>query len=254
MRQLLVEAAQRTEAELRQAKEAAEQASRQKSEFLAKISHELRTPLNAILGFSEVMRLERFGEIPNDKYRGYVNDIHASGAHLLSLINDLLDLAKASYDQAKITFKELRLDEVLLDARSGVIRSNPSYKVDIFFEREIEEGDFISINGNEYLLKVAFSNIMENACKFSSDHACAVTIGFREKKTMLRFSDRGIGIRPEDLSHIFTPFYRGGNKNFASGNGIGLSLSAKIIHLHHGCILVDSKVNEGTTFTVELSR
>ncbi|HZE85216.1 MAG TPA: HAMP domain-containing sensor histidine kinase, partial [Puia sp.] len=219
--------------------------------FVSNISHELRTPLAAIIAELEVSAIK---ERTHEEYKEIIRLILSDARRLSRLSNDLLDLAKASYDQAKITFKELRLDEVLLDARSGVIRSNPSYKVDIFFEREIEEGDFISINGNEYLLKVAFSNIMENACKFSSDHACAVTIGFREKKTMLRFSDRGIGIRPEDLSHIFTPFYRGGNKNFASGNGIGLSLSAKIIHLHHGCILVDSKVNEGTTFTVELSR
>ena len=103
----------RTEAELRQAKEAAEQASRQKSEFLAKISHELRTPLNAILGFSEVMRLERFGEIPNDKYRGYVNDIHASGAHLLSLINDLLDLSKVEAGKLELNFTSVNLGDVL---------------------------------------------------------------------------------------------------------------------------------------------
>ena len=102
----------KTEQELRDAKETAEQASRQKSEFLAKISHELRTPLNAILGFSEVMRLERFGEIRNDKYRGYVNDIHTSGAHLLSLINDLLDLSKVEAGKLELNFTAVDLGDV----------------------------------------------------------------------------------------------------------------------------------------------
>ncbi len=102
----------KTETELREAKEAAEATSRQKSEFLARISHELRTPLNAIMGFSEVMRLERFGEIGNDKYRGYVNDIHASGGHLLSLINDLLDLSKVEAGKLELNFTSVNLGEV----------------------------------------------------------------------------------------------------------------------------------------------
>src|SRR4029079_10001081 len=103
----------RTESDLRGAKEAAEQASRQKSEFLAKISHELRTPLSAILVCSEVMRLERFGDIRNEKYRGYVNDIHASGAHLLSLINDLLDLSRVEDGKLEINYTSVNLAEVL---------------------------------------------------------------------------------------------------------------------------------------------
>ncbi len=103
----------KTESELREAKEKAEATSRQKSEFLARISHELRTPLNAIMGFSEVMRLARFGEIENEKYRGYVNDIHASGSHLLSLINDLLDIAKVEAGKLELNFTAVNLGEVI---------------------------------------------------------------------------------------------------------------------------------------------
>ncbi len=102
----------KTEAELRQAKDDAERTSAQKSEFLARISHELRTPLNAILGFSEVMRLERFGRIQNEKYRSYVDDIHTSGGHLLSLINDLLDLSKVEAGRLELNFTSVDLSEV----------------------------------------------------------------------------------------------------------------------------------------------
>ena len=108
----------RTEAELRDAKEVAEATSRQKSEFLARISHELRTPLNAIMGFSEVMRRERFGEIKNDKYRGSVNDIHSSGGLLLSLINDLLDLSKVEAGQLELNFTAVDLS----DTADGAIK------------------------------------------------------------------------------------------------------------------------------------
>ncbi|HEY4062951.1 MAG TPA: HAMP domain-containing sensor histidine kinase [Puia sp.] len=219
------------------------------TQFVSNISHELRTPLAAIIAELEVSAIRKRNVT---EYQEVIRLILADARKLARLSNDLLDLAKASYDQAKITFKVIRLDEVLLDARRGVIKSNPGYKVDIVYEREIEEGDFISIRGNEYLLGVAFSNIIENACKFSHDHQCAVSIVFAGEKTLLHFTDTGIGIAEEDLIHIFTPFYRGGNKKFAEGNGIGLSLTARIIHLHQGNISVNSRVREGTTFTIDL--
>jgi signal transduction histidine kinase len=220
------------------------------TQFVSNISHELRTPLAAIIAELEVSAIK---ERNNEEYREVIRLILLDARKLSRLSNDLLDLAKASYDQVKISFKELRLDEVLLDARQGVLKSNPHYKVDILYEREIEEGDFISIKGNEYLLKVAFGNLIENGCKFSRDHQCTVSISFEEDKTILRFTDHGIGITADDLAHIFTPFYRGENKKYADGNGIGLSLTAKIINLHQGSMTVDSRVNKGTTFTIGLS-
>ncbi|HXO76984.1 MAG TPA: HAMP domain-containing sensor histidine kinase, partial [Puia sp.] len=173
---------------------------------------------------------------------------------LSRLSNDLLDLTKASYDHSGITFKELRLDEVLLDATQGVLRSSPGFRVELLFEKELEESEGIAIKGNEYLLKVAFANLIENACKFSGEHSCTVAISFEGKDPVLRFSDRGIGISSSDLSRIFTPFYRGENKKYADGNGIGLSLTARIIHLHNGTISVESIVDEGTIFTIRLSQ
>ena len=220
-------------------------------EFVSNISHELRTPLSAIITELEVSAMQ--ARTP-DEYKELNRLLLLEARKLSRLSNDLLDLAKASYDYTGITFKQLRLDEVLLDATQGVLRSNPKYRVELRFEREMEESEGITIKGNEYLLKVAFANLIENACKFSGGHSVTITIGFEGNNPVLRFSDRGVGISPSDLSRIFTPFYRGENKKYADGNGIGLSLTARIIHLHNGTISVESVVDEGTTFTIRLSQ
>ena len=218
-------------------------------QFVSNISHELRTPLATIIGELEIAAKK--GRTPAESEeltRLILQDAH----RLVKLSNGLLDLAKASYDKAEIAFKEVRLDELLLDTRQAVLKSNPDYGVNIIFEREIEEDDFISVRGNEYLLKVAFTNLIDNGCKFSDDRESTVAISFHAKNVILRFSDTGIGISPEDIASIFTPFYRGANKKYAEGHGIGLSLTDKIIHLHQGSLSVASRVSEGTTFTVEL--
>jgi signal transduction histidine kinase len=219
-------------------------------DFVSNISHELRTPLSVIIAELEVSAIKARS---TEEYKEIIQLTLLEARKLSRLSNDLLDLAKASYDFSGITFKELRLDEVLLDATQAVLRSNQDYRVELLFEKEMEESEGISIKGNEYLLKVAFSNLIENACKFSGNKHCSVIIGFDGKTPVLRFSDSGIGISREDVMRIFTPFYRGANKKYADGNGIGLSLTAKIIHLHNGLISVDSVINEGTTFTIRIS-
>jgi signal transduction histidine kinase len=218
-------------------------------QFVSNISHELRTPMAAIIGELEIAAKK--GRT-NEEYEKMNQLILHDARRVVRLSNGLLDLARASYDQAEIAFKEMRLDELLLDTRQGMLKTNTDYSINIIFEREIEDDDYISVKGNEYLLKVAFTNLMENGCKFSADHQSTVAISFHAKNTILRFSDNGIGIAPEDLAHIFTPFYRGANRAYAEGHGIGLSLTHKIIHLHGGTLTVTSRVNEGTTFTVEL--
>jgi len=218
-------------------------------QFVSNISHELRTPLATIIGELEIAAKK--GRTPAE-YEELTRLILQDARRLVKLSNGLLDLAKASYDKAEIAFKEVRLDELLLDTRQAVLKSNPDYGVNIIFEREIEEDDFISVLGNEYLLKVAFINLIDNGCKFSDDRQSTVAISFHAQNVILRFSDTGIGISPEDIASIFTPFYRGANKKYAEGNGIGLSLTDKIIHLHQGSLSVASRVSEGTTFTVEL--
>lgn len=218
-------------------------------EFVSNISHELRTPLTAMLA---ELQLTISNERTTEEYKKSIHHAISDAQKLVKLFNGLLDLAKASYDQTEITFKELRLDEILLDARNDVLHDLSGCKVNIIFETEIENDDFISVNGNEYLLKVAFMNLIENGCKFSEEKESTIAISYFKDKSILRFHDYGIGISEEDLPHIFTSFYRGKNKRYAGGNGIGLSLTQKIIRLHKGTISVDSRVDEGTTFTVEL--
>lgn len=235
---------------VRKALQPLEQSYEAQKQFVSNISHELRTPLAAIIGEAEVAAIR---DRSPEEYREALTHILQDARRLTRLSTDLLDLAKASYDPSRITFKELRLDEVLLDARQMILKANPAYRIDLTFEKEIEEGDRIAITGNEYLLKVAFSNLMENACKFSPDRQCVISIEFRKGNAILLFSDHGIGIAASDLPNIFTPFYRGGNKHYAAGNGIGLSLTRRIILLHQGSIAVDSREQGGTTFTVTIS-
>jgi len=218
-------------------------------QFVSHISHELRTPLSMII---TELDLSLNKPRTNEEYRDTIKRSLIDSNRLVKLSNDLLDLAKASYDQSEIVMKELRLDELLVDARQTVLKSNLAYKVNIAFEQEIEDDDFISVVGNVYLLKVAFINIIENGCKFSQNHQSTVSISFQAQNTILRFSDSGIGISDEDLPNIFTPFYRGENEIQAEGHGIGLALTNKIIQLHKGTITVVSKLAEGTIFTIEL--
>lgn len=218
-------------------------------QFVSNISHELRTPLSSMVTEKELALLK---DRTAEEYKKVIELDLEDTKKLVRLSNGLLDLAKATYDPSAIGWKPLRLDEVLLDAMESVLRKNPDHKVNIIFEREIENDDFISVNGNEYLLKVAFINLMENSCKFSEDHQSNVAISYFREKAILRFDDNGVGIEPEDLPFIFNSFYRGGNKQVADGHGIGLSLTQKIILLHKGSISVTSRKGEGTSFSIVL--
>lgn len=218
--------------------------------FVSNISHEIRTPLAAII---TELELSANKERNLEEYKAAIQNALADARKLVRLSNSLLDLAKASYDPAEIAFRDVRVDEVLLDAWRQVQLANPEYRSNIRFETDFDNDDQISVNGNEYLLKVAFANLFDNGCKFSADRQCTVSISFTDRKLILKFSDNGIGIDADDLENIFTPFYRGENRKFADGNGIGLSLTHKIISLHKGMISVVSTPSAGTEFTVGLA-
>lgn len=226
-----------------------EQSFDAQKQFVSNISHELRTPLSAIITELELAGTK---SRTTEEYNTIIQLALSDARRLARLSNDLLDLAKASYDQTEIAFRELRLDEVLVEARQQVLKTDPRFHIFISFEQEIEDDDLISIIGNEYLLKIAFANLMENGCKFSDNRQCNVAISFNETTTILKFADQGIGIAPEDLPNLFNSFYRGRNQQYAAGNGIGLSLTHKIVTLHKGSITVNTSVNEGTTFTLSL--
>ncbi len=227
-----------------------EQSFDAQKQFVSNISHELRTPLSGMIGELELAQTR---ERTSQEYKQMISLVLVDAHKMARLSNNLLNLAKASYDQTEITFTSLRLDELLLDARQEVLKANAAYHVNIRFDKEIEEGASISVYGNEYLLRAAFVNLLENGCKFSANNTCEATIGYRHDKAILQFIDTGIGIREEDLPFIFTPFYRGTNKKHSDGNGIGLTLTQKIINLHAGKISVQSVLQQGTIFTIELA-
>ena len=218
-------------------------------QFVSNISHELRTPLSSII--SE-LDLATHRERSISEYQLVIQNTLKDAQKLARLSNSLLDFAKASYDPSEISFREIRLDEVLLDARQQVQRQNSDYQIDIHYEWEFDNDNDISVRGNEYLLKVAFANLFENGCKFSLDKKSIVFINVKNENVILTFIDKGFGIVPEDIPHVFTPFFRGINKKYAEGNGIGLSLTKKIINLHNGNISVQSLPNEGSNFTIEI--
>ena len=217
--------------------------------FVSNISHELRTPITALIAELELSAEKTRS---TEEYQKVIREALGDARKLAKLTTSLLDFAKANYDPSEIAFRELRLDEVLLDARAELTRQNPGFRIEINYQNESAEAEEISVFGNEYLLKVAFSNLMDNGCKFSADHGCQVQMGIDSGKVLLVFADRGIGIAPGELEHIFTPFFRGSNKSFASGNGIGLPLAKRIVGLHNGMISVEAGKLAGTTFKVLL--
>ncbi len=219
--------------------------------FVSDISHELRTPLAALI---TELELSADKKRTVEEYRSAINNALDDAQRLARLSTSLLDLAKASYDPSEIAFREVRMDEILMEALQQIQKSNPHYNMAINFATDFDSDKQISITGNEYLLKVAFANLFENGCKFSADRTCRVDVAAKARQLILRFTDNGIGIHETDINHIFTPFYRGKNKGYAYGNGIGLSLTKKIVELHKGSIEVIPNKSGGTIFELSFSR
>ena len=216
--------------------------------FVSNISHELRTPLAAIIAELE---LSLSKDHTTQDYRDAISNTLDDAKRLVRLSTSLLDLARAGYDKSEISFKSIRADEVLLDARQIEQQANPNYHINIDFDIDADDDRDITIMGNEYLLKVAFANLFNNGCKYSPNNQCSVKIQYTNNAIVLQFSNEGENIPTEELLTIFKPFFRGFNQQMASGNGIGLSLTQKIILLHNGTISVTS-TGGITTFTISL--
>lgn len=217
--------------------------------FVNHISHELRTPMAALIAELELsLRKERTG----DQYRQVIVSALNDARKIEKLSVGLLDLAKASYHIEQVAISNVRLDEVLLDALNIVSKANPTYRVDMTFDQTSDDDQLVTVKGNEYLLRTAFVNLIENNCKFSDNKTSKVSISFSDHRSIISFTDSGIGIPPEDIGRLFTPFYRGRNRFYCPGNGIGLALVERIITLHKGEITVASQLEKGTCFTIKL--
>jgi len=226
-------------------------ASQHKSEFLANMSHELRTPLNAIIGFSEVLQEKLFGEL-NDKQNEYVDDILTSGRHLLSLINDILDLSKVEAGRMELETTRFYLPDAIENALL-LIRER-AHRHGIKLSRMVDErlGDF---SGDERKIKQVLLNLLSNAVKFTPEGGqVKVEAGLGDSAVIISVADTGIGIAKEDHEAIFEEF-RQASGHYAQkreGTGLGLTLTRKFVEMHGGKIWLESELGKGSTFTFTL--
>jgi signal transduction histidine kinase len=225
-------------------------ASRHKSEFLANMSHELRTPLNAIIGFSEVLAERMFGEI-NDKQAEYLADILESGRHLLSLINDILNLSKIEAGRMELEPTEFNLPDAIENTLT-LVRER-AHRHGIALGRMVDER-LGTICADERKVKQVLLNLLSNALKFTPeggriDVAASVT----DNAIEISVSDTGVGIAAEDQAAVFEEFRQvGAASKKIEGTGLGLAISRKFIELHGGKIWVKSQVGAGSTFVFTL--
>jgi GAF domain-containing protein len=227
-----------------------EAASRHKSEFLANMSHELRTPLNAIIGFSEVLVDRMFGEL-NEKQDEYLKDIYASGQHLLSLINDILDLSKIEAGRMELEAVDFDLPSAIDNALT-LVRERATRR-GITLGHTIDER-LGTLRGDERKVKQVLLNLLSNALKFTPEGGrIDVSAAVRDEVAEVSVTDTGVGIAPEDQEAVFEEFRQVGTADKkVEGTGLGLALSRKFIELHGGRIWVTSEVGKGSTFTFTL--
>ena len=221
--------------------------SQHKSEFLANMSHELRTPLNAIIGFSEVLTERMFGEL-NEKQEEYLKDINASGTHLLSLINDFLDLSKIEAGRMELELTDFDLPTALDNALT-LVRERAARR-GITLEKSVDER-LGQIRADERKIRQVALNVLSNAIKFTPEggriEVRAVPV---DGSVEVSVSDTGVGIAPEDQEAVFEEFRQVGTSAAKQeGTGLGLALCRKFVELHGGRIWVTSQVGVGSTFT-----
>jgi PAS domain S-box-containing protein len=240
----------KSEEELTAARRRAEEASVHKSEFLAKISHEIRTPLNAIIGFSEVMLDERFGAIGNDRYRDYLRDIHVSGSHIMSLINDLLDLSKVEAGKLEMKFEAVALAEILGEC---VAIMQPQANRERIIIRTSLPTSAPPVVADPRSIRQIVLNLLSNAVKFTpAGGQVIVSITLEDNgEVVVRVRDTGFGMSEKEIETALEPFrqlhtarVRGG------GTGLGLPLTKALVEANRATFRIDSAVNQGTLVSI----
>jgi signal transduction histidine kinase len=219
-------------------------------DFIANASHELRTPLTSINGHLDVLLMK---DRSPDEYKSAVQSVHDDIKALIDLSNRLLMIARTSAEGPENLSKKIRIDEIIWQAREDLLRFKKDYQIHISLNDSLTDCEQMVVVGDENLLKVAVSNLMDNACKYSVDHSVNVTLHHIDKHVKILFEDRGIGISEKDLEKVFEPFYRGGNAlAHAAGSGIGLPLVNQIIRNYNGKIEIQSYMGKGTTVAIVL--
>jgi len=217
--------------------------------FIANASHELRTPLTSINGQLEVLMMK---DRSTTEYKSALGSVLDDIKSLINLSNRLLLIARTSAEGPMSFNKKIRIDEILWQSQEEIIRFNNDYRINISIDDSLTDSDQMIVVGDESLLKVAVSNIIDNACKYSDDHTVDIKFRHIEKSIEIKFKDKGIGISEEDIKKIFEPFYRGANTISISGTGIGLPLVNQIIKNHNGTVEISSLIGKGTIVTVLL--
>ena len=241
----------KTEGELLNAKHQAEKASSAKSDFIAKISHEIRTPLNAIIGFSEVMMQERFGPIGNERYRQYLKDIHTSGGHLVSLLNDLLDLSKIEAGKLELNFANVDLNEL---TQESVALMQPQASRERIIIRTSLGSTLPAVTADARSVRQILLNLLSNSIKFTGVGGQVIVSTARsdDGEVVLRVRDTGVGMSEQDIAVAMEPFRQlATSARWGSGGtGLGLPLTKALAEANRASFKIRSAVNTGTLVEV----
>jgi PAS domain S-box-containing protein len=239
----------RSEEELINARREAEKASTAKSEFLAKISHEIRTPLNAIIGFSEVMIDERFGPLGNERYRPYLKDIHASGSHLVSLLNDLLDLSKIEAGKLDLTFVSVNLNDLV--AQCVAIMQQEANRERVIIRTSLPPNLPPIVADARSIRQIAL-NVLSNSIKFTGAGGQVIVstaIG-DDDEVVLRVRDTGAGMSEKELQTALEPFRQIATSSRWGGTGLGLPITKALAEANHARFRITSRIDNGTLVEV----
>jgi PAS domain S-box-containing protein len=239
----------RSEEDLINARREAEKASTAKSEFLAKISHEIRTPLNAIIGFSEVMIDERFGPLGNDRYRQYLKDIHASGSHLVSLLNDLLDLSKIEAGKLDLTFVSVNLNDLV--AQCVAIMQQEANRERVIIRTSLPPNLPPIVADARSVRQIAL-NVLSNSIKFTGAGGQVIVstaIG-DDNEVVLRVRDTGTGMSEKELQTALEPFRQIATSSRWGGTGLGLPITKALAEANHARFRITSRIDNGTLVEV----